>query len=255
MSNAWETARLFNLTDKDMARLSAYVPEPKKNPKQPTVEFDEHEYTIGTQWVYALTYGEDDSLTPEDEENLQRFLRRVPGYGTRKGHWQVVEEDAGFGRDPISGLGSDRATVVWMVEKPGMTDLEANLEPDELQAFEDMILSRYKIHDFPEATAEEARVAVAFREAMREVGGDWAFKAVKAVPVWHTTGENVWQDYALRRTGIMLIYEDASADAKEVFRSEAWQDLERSMGARLSAFAGWSSAVIPSPTRNPPPRR
>jgi hypothetical protein len=33
------------------------------------------------------------------------------------GHWAVIEEDAGFGRDEITGLGSDRALIAWMVPR------------------------------------------------------------------------------------------------------------------------------------------
>jgi hypothetical protein len=54
-------------------------------------------------------------LSSEDEEALERFYKRVLPLG--RGHWAVVEEDAGFGRDEVTGLGSDRALIAWMVPR------------------------------------------------------------------------------------------------------------------------------------------
>lgn len=74
--------------------------------------FEQYEFRVSNSFLPALFNGDTSGLSPEDEVALDRFMRRVTKLG--HGHWAVIEEDAGFGRDEITGLGSDRALVAWM---------------------------------------------------------------------------------------------------------------------------------------------
>jgi hypothetical protein len=75
--------------------------------------FEQYEFRVSNSFLPALFNGDTSGLSPEDEAALDRFLTKVMKLG--HGHWAEIEEDAGFGRDEITGLGSDRALVAWMV--------------------------------------------------------------------------------------------------------------------------------------------
>lgn len=75
--------------------------------------FDQYDFRVSTSFLPALFNGDTSGLSAEDEAALDRFLTKATKMG--RGHWAVIEEDAGFGRDEITGLGSDRALVAWMV--------------------------------------------------------------------------------------------------------------------------------------------
>ena len=77
------------------------------------LHFDQYEFLISTSFLPALFNGDTSGLSPEDEAALDRFLVKAMKLGY--GHWAELEEDAGFGRDEITGLGSTRALVAWMV--------------------------------------------------------------------------------------------------------------------------------------------
>lgn len=118
-----------------------------------------------------------------------------------------------------------------------MNQLEAELEPDELRQFEDMVLNRYDISDFDEVKPEEVRLAIRFREVMREREGPFGWKAVKAVPSEHVHGDG---------KRLMLIFEDVSHAADEVQFSDDWHEVEKSVGAWLESYNNWSASVYSS---------
>lgn len=76
-------------------------------------EFDQYEFRVASAFLPALFNGDTSGLSPDDEDALDRFYKKLARLGV--GHFAVIEEDAGFGRDEITGLGSDRALVAWMV--------------------------------------------------------------------------------------------------------------------------------------------
>lgn len=78
------------------------------------VRFDEYEYLVSNSFLPALINGDSSNLNDADVKALDAWLARLPA---GKGHIAVVEDDAGFGRCAISGLGSDRAKIAWMVPK------------------------------------------------------------------------------------------------------------------------------------------
>ena len=77
------------------------------------MHFEQYEFRVSNSFLPALFNGDTSGLSPEDEAALDRFLAKATKMG--RGHWAVIEEDAGFGRDEITGLGSDRALIAWMV--------------------------------------------------------------------------------------------------------------------------------------------
>ena len=83
--------------------------------KNPHPGFDQYEFRVSSSFLPALFNGDVSGLSAEDEAALDRFLARAMKLG--HGHWAVIEEDAGFGRDEITGLGSDRALIAWMVPR------------------------------------------------------------------------------------------------------------------------------------------
>lgn len=83
--------------------------------KNPHPGFDQYDFRVSSSFLPALFNGDVSGLSAEDEAALDRFLKRVMKLG--HGHWAVIEEDAGFGRDEITGLGSDRALIAWMVPR------------------------------------------------------------------------------------------------------------------------------------------
>jgi hypothetical protein len=76
-------------------------------------EFDHYEFRVSSSFLPALFNGDTSGLSAADERALDRFYKKLSRLGV--GHFAVIEEDAGYGRDEITGLGSDRALVAWMV--------------------------------------------------------------------------------------------------------------------------------------------
>jgi hypothetical protein len=131
-------------------------------------------------------------------------------------------------------------------KKNPLTDLEADLSPEELAAFESMILRRYdySIQSFPNVTPREARLALLFREALRDQAGDYGWRAIKAVPAEHVSR-------TLRPGSLALIFEDVSQDADEVQFSDGWHEIEQVVGASLQSYNSWSAYVTDNARENP----
>lgn len=150
------------------------------------------------------------------------------------------------------------------VENPDApNDLEIGLDDDELRAFEDMLWrgwarlpsggvrkGGYTIADFPNATPNEARTAIRFREAMRQVVGNYGFRAVTAVPVEHVTNT-----IPKRNGKIALIYEDVSRDAEDELFSSRWHGVQDAYGTVVEPYNGWSATVFEVPRKNPRRRK
>lgn len=132
-------------------------------------------------------------------------------------------------------------------KKNPLTDLEADLSPEELAAFESMILRRYdySIQSFPNVTPREARLALLFREALRDQVGDYGWRAVKAVPAEHVSG-------TLPFGTLALIFEDVSQDADAVQFSDGWREIEQVTGASLQSYNSWSAYVTDNARRENP---
>lgn len=132
-------------------------------------------------------------------------------------------------------------------KKNPLTDLEADLSPEELSAFESMILRRYdySIQSFPSVTPREARLALLFREALRDQVGDYGWRAVKAVPAEHVSG-------TLPPGTLALIFEDVSQDADAVQFSDGWREIEQVTGASLQSYNSWSAYVTDNARRENP---
>jgi len=110
-----ETARdVYHGAREAHAARSAAAPVEGER-KNPHPGFDQYEFRVSSSFLPALFNGDVSGLSSEDEEALERFYKRVLPLG--RGHWAVIEEDAGFGRDEITGLGSDRALIAWMVPR------------------------------------------------------------------------------------------------------------------------------------------
>lgn len=126
------------------------------------------------------------------------------------------------------------------VENPDLTQLEVELSPEELQAFEDMIHQRYySIADFADVGPAEARLAIAFREAMRQTEGEYGWRAVKAVPSRHMTGRKE------RPQRLMLIYEDVRNAAEEEQFSDRWMETQDRIGAWMEMYNSASATIWP----------
>ena len=111
---AGETARdLYQGAREAHATHGAEAPAERKNPRRP--RFEQYDFRVSKSFLPALFNGDTSGLSSEDEAALDRFLARVMKLG--RGHWAEIEEDAGFGKDEITGLGSDRALVAWMTER------------------------------------------------------------------------------------------------------------------------------------------
>jgi hypothetical protein len=92
----------------------AHSARSRENPEHPG--FDQYDFPVSKSFVTALLYGDVSGLSPEDEEALDRFYEnRIARLGD--GHWAVIEDDAGFGRDVITGLGADRVLLAYMVPR------------------------------------------------------------------------------------------------------------------------------------------
>jgi hypothetical protein len=76
--------------------------------------FAEYEDLIEGAFLPALINGDTSGLSDDDVTALDRFLARLPAGA---GHWAVDDEDAGFGRGVVTGLGSDRWRCTYMVRK------------------------------------------------------------------------------------------------------------------------------------------
>lgn len=111
---AGETARdLYHGAREAHAARAAEAPSERKNPRRP--RFEQYDFRVSKSFLPALFNGDTSGLSSEDEAALDRFLARVMKLG--RGHWAEIKEDAGFGKDEITGLGSDRALVAWMTER------------------------------------------------------------------------------------------------------------------------------------------
>ena len=286
-ANAIE-ARLGGEVDRAMAseRLCERALADAESPGRKNPHFKQYDFRVSKSFLPALFNGDTSGLSSDDEVALDRFLARVMNLG--RGHWAEIEEDAGFGKDEITGLGSDRALVAWMTERKNpewakklgsglykgtryagetardlyhgareahrasappvenpLNDLEAELSPEELSAFESMILRQYySIKSFPNVTPREARLALLFREALRDRTGDYGWQAVKAVPAEHVSG-------TLPPGTLALIFEDVSQDADEIQFSAGWREIEQVTGASLQSYNSWSAYVTDNARRNP----
>jgi len=91
-----------------------------------STSFDSYEFLISDSFLSALMNGDTSGLDDADIRKLEAFEKRafkgpsgaVVGQGGQ-GHWTVLDHDAGFGRDEITGLLANRAKVAYMVPKRG----------------------------------------------------------------------------------------------------------------------------------------
>lgn len=91
-------------------KAAASVEGARTNP-----HFDQYEFRVSSSFLPALINGDTSGLSSSDEAALNRFYKRIAKLG--HGHWAVIEDDAGFGQDEITGLGADRALIAWMVTR------------------------------------------------------------------------------------------------------------------------------------------
>jgi hypothetical protein len=109
-------------------------PDTRKNPTasstprahRTSTSFDSYEFLVSDSFLSALMNGDTSGLDDADIRKLEAFEKRafkgpsgaVVGQGGQ-GHWTVLDHDAGFGRDEITGLLANRAKVAYMVPKRG----------------------------------------------------------------------------------------------------------------------------------------
>lgn len=112
---------------------------------------------------------------------------------------------------------------------------EAPLTTSEWVRFEEIVSPRYTLNDLPDVSPQQARLVFLFQDALRQIDGAYAVKALKVVP-----GEHVSKTAAGR---LMVIFEDVFQTADEVMFSETWQEAERARGADLESYNAWSATV------------
>ena len=132
---AWNMAKA---SDFAVGRKKRMNPTGSSTPRgyRTSTGFDSYEYLIESSMLPALINGDTSGMDEDEISKLDAFEKRVrkhdhPEYGG--GHWSILEDDAGFGRGAVTGLGSDRALVAYMVPKKRMnpgerTDRSAMLE-------------------------------------------------------------------------------------------------------------------------------
>ena len=68
------------------------------------MKFDYYKYSIAGHYLSALINGDESAMTPIDIDWLNAFYRELPPVN---GHWDVIDNEASFMRDDISGLAAD----------------------------------------------------------------------------------------------------------------------------------------------------
>jgi hypothetical protein len=191
--------------------------------------FEQYEFRVSTSFLPALFNGDTSGLSAEDEAALDRFLKRVMKLG--HGHWAVIEEGVGFGKDEITGLGSDRDLVAWMVpsarhnpRRPLREDwLEQAREAGRVDAanWGDKLAERrdYLAQAGWRSLDDEDRKALlkAWDEGAREVrhNPEWAKKMGRALGAPRRAKERATKALADSRERARLAAEEAARTAAE----------------------------------------
>lgn len=130
------------------------------------------------------------------------------------------------------------------------------LTAKELAEFKGMILSKltsydpktyapkkvrgYTLADI-KATPAQARLAIAFLEAMREEEPEYADQSVFVVPRKHIQGASGDEAEDMMPE---LIYEDLAELAEHIQMQRAWNRIEKSIGCYLEMNNSWSASIV-----------
>ena len=89
-----------------------------------------------------------------------------------------------------------------------------------------------------QATPAQARVAIAFLEAVREIEPDFADESVHVVPASHIQGGDDMEPN--------LIYEDLSEVAEHIMQTREWNRIQRPLGCYLEMNNNYSASIVQS---------
>ena len=151
--------------------------------------------------------------------------------------------------DRLSGTGAE-SRPEYVDRERQLMEQQANrpLTEKELATFKGMILPVYTLADI-QATPAQARVAIAFLEAVRmtgrRAGADkhFADESVHVVPASHIQGGDDMEPN--------LIYEDIAQIAEHIMQTREWNRIERPLGCYLEMNNNYSASIVKSSRNNP----